>query len=587
MKKYTQYIIAAFLLIAGVGIGWILKPSSSNDHQHDHNATVTPAASSEIWTCSMHPQIRQNEPGICPICEMDLITLDSDNSSDDPTILRMSASAAKLAQVTTMTVGGSNETTNTESGKIQVEGTVELDDRTINVQSSHVAGRIESMAVTFEGQYISKGTKVATIYSTELLQASQELLTAAKLENRVAGVTDASRQKLKNWKITDAQIQEILDSGSPIETIPIYAEQSGYILERKKKLGDYVSQGAPLYTIGSTSSVWLIFNVYESDMAAIKRGQQISFTAPAIGGADRTARISYIDPLLDPQTRTAKVRASFANQSNLLKPGMLLKGHIINSASIASSDNPEITVPNSAILWTGERSVVYVQLPDYDTPTYQYREVTIGDRRGDYTVISDGIERGDQVVVNGAFAIDAAAQLNNNMSMMNRDVKIKKEASTGAVPNFVEDTPEEFKDQLDAVTVKYISLKDALVATDEAQADAMASELLQALDTPDMSLLAGEAHEYWMSQLDILRAHTERIIEIEDIESDRDQFDFVSTAMINALRAFGTNGSAYYVQYCPMAKDYEGASWIASEEQIQNPYFGDKMMKCGTVKLEL
>ena len=236
MNNYKTYIFGALLLLGGLAIGWFLKPSSNNTMDGDvHNQSATrDKGGEEIWTCSMHPQIRQNEPGICPICEMDLIPLDNTMANDDPTILRMSKEAAKLAQVETYVIGGKSKSIDkSDSQEIKVDGTVELDERTIKSQTAHLSGRIETMAVTFEGQYVSKGQEIATIYSTELLAASQELITAAQYNDRVEGLKDASIQKLNNWKVTDAQIQQILTTAQPIATIPIYADHSGYVLAKK------------------------------------------------------------------------------------------------------------------------------------------------------------------------------------------------------------------------------------------------------------------------------------------------------------------------------------------------------------------
>ena len=153
---------------------------------------------------------------------------------------------------------------NQNSASIKVDGTIELDERTIKSQTAHLSGRIESMAVTFEGQYISKGQKIASIYSTELLAASQELLTAAQYNDKVEGLKDAAIQKLKNWKITDNQIQQILSSGKTMETINIYSDHAGFVINRKLSQGDYVKQGQSMYSLGSTARLWLIFNVFES-----------------------------------------------------------------------------------------------------------------------------------------------------------------------------------------------------------------------------------------------------------------------------------------------------------------------------------
>lgn len=596
MKNYKQYIIGAVLLICGLAIGWFLKPATANTQSevHDHSQMNSDEASTseEIWTCSMHPQIRQNEFGICPICEMDLIPLDNSMGNDDPTILRMSKESAKLAQIETFVVGGNSidQSSKSQNGStsIRVDGTVQLDERTIKSQTAHLSGRIETMNVTFEGQYVSKGQKIASLFSTELLAASQELITAAQYNDTVEGLKDAAIQKLKNWKITDAQIQQILSNNKPIETINVYADHSGYVLNRKLAQGDYVKQGQALYTLGSTNSLWLIFDVFESDLADVKKGSKVVFNTPSVPNKEFDAQVTYIDPLMNNSSRTATVRAEIKNIGNQLKPGMLLNGTITSTRSTSiNNKNTSVTVPSTAILWTGERSVVFVQLPDLEVPTYQYREVEIGNRSGSYTTIASGLENGEEVVTHGAFAVDAAAQLNNNMSMMNKNVKVKKDEKSDVVPSYSDATPQEFKSQLEESIIKYIDLKNALVDTDQINASLSADLFSKSLKDINMSLLKGEAHLYWMQQLKALDSHGSKIVNEKDVEDQRNQFDFLSQAMINSIKAFGTDKKTYFVQYCPMAKGNQGADWISTEQQIRNPYFGDKMMKCGSVKLEI
>lgn len=589
MKSIKQYIIGAVLLVIGLLVGWNLKPNKGTGDTHQHEEMVAQgedAIDDEIWTCSMHPQIRQNEPGICPICEMDLIPLDNSMTDDDPTILRMSKESAKLAQIETYKIGGNELEDLNNRNEIRVDGTVEMDERTVKSQTAHLNGRIESMAITFEGQYVSKGQKIASIYSTELLAASQELITAAQYDNRVEGLKDAAMQKLKNWKITEAQMENILSTGKPLETIAIYADYSGYVLSRKLTIGDYVQQGQSLYTIGSTNRLWLIFNVYETDLAAVEKGSTIKFTTPSIANREFEAKVTYIDPLMNNSNRTANVRAEIINRNNELKPGMLLTGTI---AALANNptEKGDVVIPNSAILWTGDRSVVYVSKADSEVPTYQYREVEVGKRMDGKSLIVSGLEHGEYIVTHGAFAVDAAAQLNNNMSMMNKDVKVKKDATQDIVPNYTQEVSEKFVQQLDEGILAYIALKDALVNTDSQKAKIEAGEYLNAIERIDMKLLTGDAHIYWMEQLEALKSHGIKIKQSDDVEEQRNQFDFLSQAMINSIKAFGTDGKQYYVQYCPMAKGDQGANWIATEAQIRNPYFGDKMMKCGLVKLEL
>lgn len=589
MKSSKSYIIGAALLIAGLAIGWFIKPASNSDHnKHDNSELVDHDHDSndQVWTCSMHPQIRQGEAGICPICEMDLIPLDNNNITDEPTVLRMSEEAVKLAQVETYVIGG-DESASTEQQIVQVDGTIELDERTIKSQTAHLPGRIEQMQVTFEGQYIKKGQKIATIYSTELLAASQELITADQYNERIEGLRAAAIQKLKNWKITDQQIEAILSKNQAIETIDVFADHSGYVLNKKLSQGDYVNPGQALYTIGSTARLWLIFNAFESDLNSIKKGSKVKFTTPSVPNRSFTSTITYIDPLLNSTSRTATLRAEINNTGNLLKPGMLIQGTIIASENPKNRENESaVTVPSSSVLWTGDKSVVYVKVPDTKVPTFEFREVKLGSQMGDRVSILSGISMGDEVVVQGAFSVDAAAQLNNNFSMMNRNVAVKSVVSNSG-NTFSKTTPDEFKEQLDQLVVSYIDLKNALVESNSSLANDKAANVLASLGMIKMELLDGEAHELWMKYNNAIKAHATMITETRDLAEQREQFSFLSDALINSLQAFGTDGETYFVQHCPMAKDNQGADWISDEKAIRNPYFGDKMMKCGSVKIEL
>jgi Cu(I)/Ag(I) efflux system membrane fusion protein len=334
--------------------------------------------------------------------------------------------------------------------------------------------------------------------------------------------------------------------------------------------------------------VWLIFNVFESDISKIAKGDKITFTTTSIPGKEFKANVTYINPLLNVQSRTATIRAELNTRNNQLKPGMLLNGKIeVRTQNLKGKENTNIKIPNSAILWTGDLSVVYVQIPDTEVPSFEFREVKILTRSADFSTISGGVELGEKVVTNGAFAIDASAQLNNNMSMMNRNVAIKKDGSSDIIPSYIDETPDEFRTQLDDMVISYLDLKNTLVNTDANGASLSADLLLKSLENVDMSLLKGDGHVFWMDQLNAIKSHGENIKNSSDVEKQRDQFDFLSQGVINSLKAFGTNEKTYYVQYCPMAKGNQGADWLSTENVIKNPYFGDKMMKCGSIKLEL
>jgi Cu(I)/Ag(I) efflux system membrane fusion protein len=406
-------------------------------------------------------------------------------------------------------------------------------------------------------------------------------LEALKLQEVNPNLVEAARNKLRFWKIGKDVIDAIEQNETIKETFTLFADESGIVAKRKVSVGDYVRQGEPLFDLMNLNKVWVLFDAYEEDLANIKMGERIEFTTPAIPNKTFKTRITFIDPIINPKTRVASLRTEVSNTNGLLKPEMLVYGTLQEKAI----SKTQLTVPKSAVLWTGKRSVVYVKVPDMEVPSFKYKEIEIGESLGDSYQVISGLEAGEEVVTYGSFTIDAAAQLNNQVSMMNKNVNMKKD-ETG-VPNFQPETPDEFKSQLNALANAYIQLKDAFVATDAATASTAAEKVVAQIEKIDMSLLKGDAHIYWMEQLNALQAHSKKITELEEVEEQRKQFGFLSDALINSIEAFGTAGKALYVQHCPMAFDNQGGDWLALEEQIQNPYFGDKMMKCGLVKKEL
>ena len=207
----------------------------------------------------------------------------------------------------------------------------------------------------------------------------------------------------------------------------------------------------------------------------------------------------------------------------------------------------------------------------------------IGEVIGDHYQILGGLEAGEEVVTYGSFSIDAAAQLNNQMSMMNKNVLLKGAIHSKHLPDFTESTPVTFKQQLVKVAEDYLKLKDAFVVTDQEQATANAVKLTKSLSLVDKELIGGKAHLYWLNQLKSMQAHSDKITSLDEVEAQRRQFEFLSQSLIKSLKAFGVASDTFYVQHCPMVNDNNGADWISKEKEIKNPYFGDKnadLRKC-------
>ena len=577
-----SWLIGLLGLVVGAGAMFAIMRSGTphESHHHPGHSTETSSASAaeeSVWTCAMHPNIRQGEAGDCPICGMAL-TPASENENNDPLVLQMTEAAVQLANIQTTTVSRGGE--GDQGEQLRLSGKVQADERLASSQVAKVAGRIEKLYVTYTGEQVKRGQKLADIYAPEFIAAQRELLEAQKLATTNPALLEAARTKLRYWKISAETIAEIEASGQVKETLGVYAGESGVVTNRRVAVGDYVRQGEPLFDLMGLQRVWVLFDAYEEDLPKLPVGTKITFSTPALPGQTFSAPITFVDPMINPRTRVASLRVELNNASRQLKPEMLVTGTV----AVAEVKTGEISIPKSAVLWTGPRSVVYVKVPDNDIPSFQFREVDLGEAVGNHYQILSGLEEGEEVVTYGSFVIDAAAQLNNQASMINQNVALKKDGEVSNVPDFTASTNPSFQAQLEAVISNYLGLKDALVETDAATAAEGATTLYNGLLAVEGQDLKGEARSYWREKRSALEGHSQKISELTDVEEQRTQFDFLSQAMIEAVKAYGVQGQDYYVQYCPMAFDYQGASWLSAEGKVLNPYFGDVMLRCGVVK---
>jgi len=413
-----NYKLVIGVLVVGILLGWIIFPSSGNSQMsesaelhegHDHESEDP-----TTWTCSMHPQIKQDKPGDCPICGMDLIPLESMDSGDedfDPNDVMLSESAAKLADIQTVKVfKGKPEKI------LYLQGKVEADERKMAELTARFGGRIEKLYVSFTGEKVNKGEKLASIYSPELLTAQRELLEAISLKETRPAIYEAAKAKLKLWDLSDQQIAQIEQQGEPKSYFDLLSPITGTVMQRHVSLGDYVKVGSPLFMVTDLSTVWVQFDAYEDDIPWIKKGDKIEFTVQSVPGKQFEAKVSFIDPFINPKTRSAKVRVELNNSGRVLKPEMFAKGKLYSQ--IAENTN-ELIIPKSSVLWTGKRAVVYVKVPERENPTFIYREIVLGPQAGDSYVVENGLSEGEEIATNGVFKIDASAQLEGKMSMMN------------------------------------------------------------------------------------------------------------------------------------------------------------------------
>nr|WP_288931825.1 efflux RND transporter periplasmic adaptor subunit [uncultured Allomuricauda sp.] len=570
-KKNIIYFGIA--VMTGLLIGYLIFGNSAdatNEEEHDHSTEI---ASGEMWTCSMHPQIMQPESGSCPICGMDLIPAESSGEGLMANQIKMTENAMVLAGVETIMVGSGA----TGKNQVKVSGKVAVNQKSDAVQSAYFDGRIENIFVNFEGEEVRKGQKLATIYAPALVSAQQELLTASNLKESQPQLYKAVRNKLKLWKLSEAQINQIESSGQVLENFPVYSNVSGVVSQIMVEEGDYIKTGSPLVKVANLNSVWAIFDAYENQLSLFKEGQTLKVTTKSYPNEAFPAKVSFVAPVLNKNTRTLEVRAELDSKNGLLKPGMFVQAVV----EVSNAEDESLTVPESAVLWTGKRSLVYVQ-ENPNEAIFEMREVELGNLRNGSYDVNSGLKSGDWVVAKGTFTVDAAAQLQGKKSMMNH---VGETSAMGHGSHTVmnstmkmEFSPEA-QSKFNELLNIYLDLKDALVASGQektqvlAQKGAGIASEINDLEMDDM----GKSH------LSKLKEQLTEMSSKRNLEDQREVFVQLSKNMIQIGQQMKELDTKLYVQHCPMANNDRGANWLSLEEEVRNPYYGDAMLTCGSV----
>ncbi len=468
-----QVITAVLLVAAGFAIGYAVSLAGQSVAVSDTHAQ-SETTGAQKWYCSMHPQIVRDRPGLCPICEMELIPMPANQAAQTaPRELVVSEAAARLMDVQTSPVQRQ-----LVANEVRMVGKVQSDETRVKYITAWVPGRLDRLYVDFTGTTVRKGDHLVSLYSPELISAQAELLQAAKasknagentstyLAGATASTLQAAREKLRLLGLTPDQIGEIERSGKLMTHLTIYAPIGGVVIQKMVNEGMYVSTGTPIYAVADLSQVWVKLDAYESDLQWIRYGQEVQFSTEAYAGRTFTGRISFIDPVLDPMTRTVKVRVDVPNPDGRLKPEMFIRAvlrsrmaahgkvmdpdlagkwicpmhpsvvksqpgecdicgmDLVTTESLgfvaaSAPDQLPLVIPETAPLITGKRAVVYVKKPEAQVPTFEGREVELGPKAGHYYIVASGLNEGEQVVTNGNFKIDSALQIQGKPSMMN------------------------------------------------------------------------------------------------------------------------------------------------------------------------
>lgn len=595
-------VIIAFIL------GFLIRGGGDAIDEHTHEAETSQA---QIWTCSMHPQIRLPEPGQCPICFMDLIPLETEDTGVAPTELKMSPAAMKLAEIATAEVmRGPAETT------IRLSGKVTTDETRLGKITAWVPGRLERLFVDYTGITVKKGDPLVELYSPALYAAQEELLQAKKqvgntkseLARMTARVTlEAAQEKLRQLGLSDGQIREIETRGTATDRVPIRSPMAGVVVHKNALEGLYVKQGSQIYTIADLSRVWVVLDAYEADLGWLKEGQSVVFKVEALQGERFEGQVVFVDPILNEKTRTVTVRLNADNRKGLLKPGMFVRAEVRSEKPASTDGRQPLLVPASAVLKTGKRAVVYVRKPDTEEPVFEGREIELGARAGDHYIVISGLKEGEKVVVKGNFKIDSAFQIAAKPSMMSPEGGValtghEHHGQSAAPSPTQQEKPErqevkaeikdedidvtvEFMNQLKSVYDAYFEAQAALAEDDFKAAQKALSELDENVTSVSDKNLKGHAAHRWHELRDALHDVARHAIHWSNIDAARHAFEGISRAMLDLERTFGHTGpETYYEVFCPMAFDNRGAPWMQNHDTVDNPYFGASMLRCGEVR---
>jgi membrane fusion protein, copper/silver efflux system len=646
--RIVQVALIAVGLLAGY---WLAASLAGGDAQQQEAATQktaeAPAGRQQMYTCSMHPQVRSATPGQCPICGMDLIPVPSDDQEDEEgesPRLRLTPRSAALMQIEVWPV---------ERRSVQVPvrlfGRLDHDETRLRTIAAWVPGRVDKLHFDFTGVTVRQGQPMVQLYSPRLIAAQEELLQALQadreLEAEGVGVVReatrltvvASRDRLRLLGLDPAQIERIEKQGHVEDYVTIPAPVSGVVIERLASVGDYVETGAPIYRLADFSRLWAQLEVYESDLQRLEVGQQVSLSTQSLPGKPFEGTVSFIDPTLNDRTRTARVRVDVANADGHLKPGMFVRGTVAGGTDRAADADShaghaapgsgmeqrgqerategsaaELLIPASAPLITGRRAVVYVQLAGSEQPTFEPRDVLLGPRAGAWYVVREGLAEGDLVVANGAFKIDSELQIRGQPSMMQPEGgaapahdhgAMNGQASQPARPGrgagspapargsgdaapavAAMTAPESFRTDLGQLVHSQFALVRALANDDADAARRTALEVDRALHAVDGSQLQGsKARDTWNRQAQAMHQALGGLGVAAGLEAQRRHFETFSDTLTEAVGAFGIDDASPV--YRAMCPMVQGRDgyWLQGDEDIANPYFGTAMPDCGAI----
>ena len=439
--------LVALGLIAGVGGTMLLRPVAKGDH----GAAIASAPKKQMYQCPMHPQIIMDHPGTCPICGMELVPMESDDPKDkgklvfyrspmNPSLTSQvpmkdemgmdyvpvyegdlkgegagleTHAAVKIDHERQQLIGLRTEkvAVGTVSGELRALGRVAVDETRVRKVNVKVEGFVEKLFVDFVGKPVAKGQPLFSLYSPEFVSAQREYLLALKTQKALSGgslegsggdLLEAARRRLTLWDVPKETIEQLEKTGEVQRALALRSPISGVVTVKNVVEGARITPADIPFEITDLSRVWVLVDVYEAELGRAKMGMPADLTIQSAPGKTFKGRVAFVDPIMDPKTRTAKARVEFANPKGELKPEMF--GEVV----LKGQGRKGILVPLDAVLDAGTTKVAFVALGD---GKFEPREVTTGTTVGEKVEVLSGLKVGEDVVVRANFLVDSESRL--------------------------------------------------------------------------------------------------------------------------------------------------------------------------------
>lgn len=545
-------------------------------------------AAPDTWTCSMHPQIQATTPGQCPTCGMDLVALQSAQTSLENSQVQLSQKARAIAQLETSPVIARPGAV----AQVELLGRFIENGMTVRTIAAPREGWIDSVVIDAPGRSVVRGDLLARIHVPGVFEANKALLKASRdlgyttpdspQARRVMAQLKKARASLAALGATPAAIEYIeKEDQEPLRSYPICAPYTGTIVERYQLPGALVRAGTPLFRLANLSSLWLVLDIHEKDLPLVALGDHVEVRLDAFPEKTLEGTIVFLDETVHPDRRTASARVHIHNPSTRMRAGMFARAVVTPQKS--RQRYGKLVIPATAPLFTGRRSVVYREVKNGDDVAYEPRTVRLGPRLDDVYPVISGLSQSDRVVTHGAFALDSDLQIRGGPSMMTQPSDAHDDPRDRPMPL----GPEQQK-ELQGLFFAYLELHVALADEDKDRLAAHLENFLRVLDRVDLSKADPKAKAMWRGARGFLSLQAKEMLAAKELADARSAFERLSVPMFRLLARHGNPlPSGIRLAYCPMAFDDTGAYWLQSRDSILNPYFGPKMLRCGEIRQRL